>query len=117
MTPYTPGQKPLQDREPDYTHALHAKACGEAAKARKTLVTHVLVQKGPIVYCGVIKAPWTTPDGKDCWTVETLWPEKCRFTVSCKNVIECKSEKCSCLDDVGGKRSATAASREQAKND
>jgi len=81
---------------PDYTHEIHARATEQAAQRRQVLQQHVLVKKGQIRYCAVIRAPWTTSDGKECWTVEALWPEQCRFTVSTSNVVECRSDKCSC---------------------
>lgn len=86
-----------REPEPDYTHQMHAARCAEAARQRQILVQHVLAKRGPIVYCAVIKAPWTTPDGLDCWTLETLWPEKTRLTIPVRNVIQCGGEACSCL--------------------
>jgi hypothetical protein len=83
--------------EPAYTHALHAHACHEAAKRQEVLIQHVLAQRGPVVYCAVIKQAYTVPNGPDCWTLETLWPEKARITVPCKNVIACDAASCSCL--------------------
>lgn len=83
--------------EPDYTHSLHATACQQAAALRQVLVQRVLVKRGPVVYCAVIKAAYTVPDGPDCWTVETSWPEKARITVPCRNVIACMPARCSCL--------------------
>lgn len=82
--------------EPDYTHALHAQACGVAARARQVLVQHVLAKRGQVIYCAVIKAPYSVPEGPDCWTLETLWPEKVRLTIPCKNVIACDPAFCSC---------------------
>lgn len=90
--------------EPDYTHELHAVRCGEAARQRQVLVQRVLAKRGPIVYCGVIKEPWTTPSGIDCWTLETSWPEKARVTIPVRNVIQCGGEFCSCApgESAGG---------------
>lgn len=82
--------------EPAYTHELHAKACGIAAQSRQVLVQHVLAKRGQVVYCAIIKAPYTVPEGPDCWTLETLWPEKSRLTIPCKNVIACNPLCCSC---------------------
>ena len=86
--------------EPDYTHALHDQACQEAAQDRIVLEQHVLAKRGQIVYCAKIKAPYTVPGGPDCWTLETLFPEKTRITVPCRNVIACDSAFCSCLESV-----------------
>lgn len=86
-----------RELEPIYTHALHAHACQIAAQARQVLVQHVLAKRGQIVYCATIKNAYTVPDGgPDCWTVETLWPEKTRITVPCKNVIACDAVSCVC---------------------
>jgi hypothetical protein len=87
----------LREPEPSYTHALHAAACGNAAKSRQVLVQHVLARRGRVVYCATIKNAYTVPNGPDCWTIETSWPEKARLTVPCKNVIACDPSGCSCL--------------------
>ena len=86
-----------RELEPSYTHALHAHACQVAAQQKTVLVQHVLAKRGQIVYCAVIKAAYTVPNGPDCWTIETSWPEQTRITVPCKNVIACDAEFCSCL--------------------
>lgn len=80
-----------------YTYQAHAARCAEAARRREPLVQHVLARRGPIVYCAVIKELWVTPDGKDCWTLETLWPERARLTIPVRNVIQCGGDTCSCL--------------------
>ena len=86
-----------RELEPAYTHADHGKACGEAARCLQVLSQqHVLAKRGQVVYCAVIKEPWTTPSGIDCWTIETSWPERTRITVPVRNVILCPSEGCSC---------------------
>ncbi|MDO9357831.1 MAG: hypothetical protein Q7T70_02405 [Polaromonas sp.] len=79
-----------------YTHEAHAVKCGQFAKARMVLVQRVLCQRGPILYCGVIKNAYTVPGGPDCWTVETVHPEKTRITIPVRNVIACGGETCSC---------------------
>lgn len=86
--------------EPSYTHELHAQRCGEAARHRQVLIQHVLAKRGPIIYCAVIKAPWTSPSGIDCWTVETSWPEKTRLTIPVRNVIQCGGDTCTCTDEA-----------------
>ena len=83
--------------EPDYTHALHFDACQRAAKDRKIVIQHVLAKRGQVVYCAIIKVAYTVPSGPDCWTLQTLWPEKTRITVPCRNVIACNPASCSCL--------------------
>lgn len=83
--------------EPDYTHALHAQACQEAAQRGEVLAgAYVLAKRGLIVYCARIHHPWTIPGGPDCWTLYTLWPEQTRLTIPCRNVIECPADRCSC---------------------
>lgn len=90
----------VRPAEPDYTHAVHAQACQDAAQARETLVQRVLVRKQGVVYCAVIKNAYRVPGGPDCWTVEAIWPEVTRLTVVCKNVIACDPAGCSCLGSL-----------------
>ena len=83
--------------EPDYTHEAHASACYIAAtESHQVLLQHVLAKRKGVVYCGTIKAPYTVPNGPDCWTINTLFPEVSRMTVPCRNVIACPSASCSC---------------------
>ena len=80
-----------------YTHAAHAKACQQAARAGHTLAKkHVQVRKKGVVYCAQIEEAYTTPDGLDCWTVISISPQIARFTVSCKNTVECGFGDCVC---------------------
>ncbi len=97
--------KPSISSEP-YTHAAHAARCAEAAARREVLVQHVLVRRGPVVYCAVIKAAYSVLGGPDCWTVETSWPEKTRFTAAVRNVLQCGGTTCSCAGEApsGGTR-------------
>jgi hypothetical protein len=88
--------RPSISSEP-YTFLRHAQLCSEAAARREILVQHVLAKRGPVVYCGVIKDAWTTPDGTDCWTIETSFPEKTRVTIPVYNVIQCGGPVCSCV--------------------
>lgn len=88
--------RPSRPLEPIYTHAMHFQACYDAGQKRQMLVQHVLAKRGQIVYCAIIKHAYTVPNGPDCWTVETSWPEKTRITVPCKNVIACNRALCSC---------------------
>jgi hypothetical protein len=89
-----------------YTHEAHAVRCGQAARDRQVLQQHVVARKGKIVYCAIIRAPWTTPDGKDCWTLETSWPERTRITVPVRNVAVCGGPNCSCDDGFAGAHGA-----------
>lgn len=86
-----------------YTHAIHARACRKMALQGVVAANlMVQVQKRGITYCGVIKAPWTTPDGLDCWTIETTLPESARFTVPCKQVRQCAGldGSCACAGEL-----------------
>ena len=96
-----------------YTHAAHATRCSEAAKAREVLVQHVQAKRGPIVYCAIIKAAYTVPNGPDCWTIETLWPEQTRITVPVRNVIACGGETCSCCPQEATSERAERAAEAQ----
>jgi hypothetical protein len=88
----------LRPLEPDYTHALHAQACREAAQRGEVLEgAYVLAKRGLIVYCAQIVRPWTIPGGPECWVLDTLFPERTRLTVPCRNVIACPNPAaCSC---------------------
>lgn len=88
--------------EPDYTHALHAQACYEAAQRGEVLEgAYVLAKRGLIVYCAQIVRPWTIPGGPECWVLDTLFPERTRLTIPCRNVIACPNPAaCSCRPAV-----------------
>jgi len=82
--------------EPDYTLALHHQRATEAAQHRQMLgKTYVLAKRGEIVYCATLCHPYTVPNGPDCWTMDTLFPERTRLTIPCRNVILCP-DGCSC---------------------
>lgn len=94
-----------------YTHADHwSFAIKEGQQGRLAARKHVQVKKKTITYCAQIVGAWTTPDGLDCWTVESLLPEVARFTVPCRQVTDCPSSVCMCLtvkeDGAGAARSA-----------
>lgn len=85
-----------------YTHFMHiAFASKEAREGRSAARRYVQVKKHKVTYCAQLVGSWTTPDGLDCWTVETLLPEIARFTVPCRQVLACDRETCLC-QDVGG---------------
>lgn len=92
----TAKQSRSREPEPDYTHALHSKAWAIAARSRHVLVQHVLAKRGQVIYCAVIKSAYSVPNGPDCWTLETLFPERTRITIPCRNVIACDPAFCSC---------------------
>lgn len=82
-----------------YTHADHMRRCAEAAQQGHVLARqHVQVMKRGILYCAQLCSAWTTPDGADCWTVETTYPEQARFTVPVKQVRLCGDARCICVD-------------------
>lgn len=85
-----------------YTHAMHAHRCHQMAlQGVNTLGLRVQVQKRKITYCARIAAPWTTPDGVDCWTVESTLPEIARFTVPVRQVVECGAGcKCGLVSEI-----------------
>lgn len=96
-----------------YTHAMHATRCHQhAVWGVSAVALRVQVKKHGVTYCGAIAAPWTTPSGLDCWTVETISPEMARFTVPCKNVRECGDLQCSCVAPAIGTGRAELAMHE-----
>lgn len=79
-----------------YTHAAHAARCRDAAIRGHVLSSqHVQVMRRGVLYCAQLVNAWTTPDGVDCWTVETSHPEIARFTVPCRQVRLC-ADRCVC---------------------
>lgn len=84
--------------EPDYTYALHHQRAVEAAQRGQVLdKTYVLAKRGPIVYCATLAGQYTVPNGPDCWTLDTLFPERTRLTIPCLNIILCPLDRCSCV--------------------
>lgn len=94
-----------------YTHAAHAQRCHKAALEGSVLLNqYVQVKKGQIVSCARLISAWTVPfEDLDCWTVDTFWPYKARFTTPCKNVRLCGDEKCSCIAEDAAKRERFSA--------
>lgn len=80
-----------------YTHEEHFRRCYDAGQLRQMHTQHVLAKRGIVVYCAVVKTAYTVPNGPDCWTVETLWPEQTRITLPVRNVIACGGKTCSCV--------------------
>lgn len=82
-----------------YTHATHARRCYQAGRAGVVLPLQLVqVKRKNVVYCARIRNAWTTPDGLDCWTVDTLCPEEARITVPVSQVRLCDrgDGRCSC---------------------
>lgn len=96
-----PPVKPVRELRaplPEYTHELHALACRLAAIAGTVLQNqHVLCKRGQIIYCATLQQAYTSPNGLECWTVNTIWPEKARLTIAVRNVVACHPASCSCL--------------------
>ena len=87
-----------------YTHAEHSRRCAEAAQQRVVLSRQLVqVKKRSVVYCAQIVNAWTTPEGLECWTVDSFWPELARFTVPVKQVRLCGGAGCDCGDQVAEK--------------
>lgn len=93
-----------------YTHAAHMARCCQAVREGKMLERqHVQVMRRGVLYCAQICAAWTTPDGIDCWTVETTYPEAARFTVPVKQVRLCGDASCICVEEAPATPAATAS--------
>lgn len=87
-----------------YTHVEHARRCTEAALQGVVLSRQLVqVRKRTVVYCAQIVNAWTTPEGLECWTVDSFWPELARFTVPAKQVRLCGCSGCDCADLVAEK--------------
>jgi hypothetical protein len=96
-----------------YTHQAHALACCDAARSGVVLERkHVQVRRRQLTYCATILEAVTLENAGDCWTVETLWPEKTRMTVLVRNVTDCEGAegKCDCAEARAAARSASAGS-------
>ena len=96
-----------------YTHEAHFKRCYDAAQVRRMHDQYVQAKRGQIVYCALIKTAYTVPNGPDCWTIETLWPEKTRITVPVRNVIACGGDTCSCCPVQAASERAQRAAEAQ----
>ena len=95
-----------------YTHAAHYERCVAAAKLGQVIThQHVQVLKKGVHYCARILSSWTTADGLDCWTVESISPEIAHFTVPCKQVRLCGDARCSCLEGAAAEGAPLAGER------
>ena len=74
-----------------YTHEMHARACGEAARRGVVLSGKcVQVRRRNVTYCARIVEAVSLDQAGDCWTVEVFLPEKARMTVLVRNVLDCE---------------------------
>lgn len=97
-----------------YTHELHARACGDAARAGVVLERKcVQVRRRQVTYCAQIVEAVTLDKAGDCWTVETLWPENARMTVVVRNVTDCEGAEgqCHCAQAKTAARSVSEDGR------
>lgn len=100
-----------------YTHKDHWIYCRDMVmQNRMATRRHVLVRKHTLVYCAQIIEPWTTPNGVDCWVVESVFPEEARFTVACKNTFVCSATDHTCMP-VSAVSGGSAASDFEAIHD
>lgn len=93
-----------------YTHEMHARACGEAARRGVVLSGKcVQVRRRNVTYCARLIEAVTLYEAGDCWTVELIWPEKARITVLVRNVRDCESAAghCICAEAKTAARSAS----------
>jgi hypothetical protein len=93
-----------------YTHEIHARACGDAARAGVVLERKcVQVRRRHVTYCARIVEALTLDKAGDCWTVEAVWPEKARMTVLVRNVRDCEGAEghCFCAEAKTAARSAS----------
>lgn len=97
-----------------YTHEMHARACGEAARRGVVLSGKcVQVRRRNVTYCARIVEAVSLDQAGDCWTVEVLWPEKARMTVLVRNVRDCEGAEghCFCAEVKTAARSVSEDGR------
>jgi hypothetical protein len=94
-----------------YTHQMHGQRCHEAGKQGYVLASQLVqVRKHGVVYCARLSAPYTVPNGPDCWTVESITPQVARFTVPVRQVVLCGDAACSCVAVAAGPEASEADS-------
>ena len=85
-----------------YTHEEHFRRCYSPTMQRRLVNRQrVQVMKRGILYCAELVDGWVSPDGVQCWTVETTYPERVRFTVPVKQVRACGDARCACSEGPG----------------
>lgn len=80
-----------------YTHAEHARACGEAAKLARPFKQHVQVQYHGAPQCAVIRDAWDTPDGHPMWKIELIGEVKGLMSFPVSLVRKCSGHDCRCV--------------------
>lgn len=93
-----------------YTHEMHARACGDAARRGVVLSRKcVQVRRRNVTYCARIVEAVTLDQAGDCWTVDAVWPEEARMTVLVRNVRDCEGAegRCVCAEAQTAARSVS----------
>lgn len=72
-----------------YTHAMHAKACQQAANASQTLTQWVQVRTSGSSCCARILDAWTSADGQDFWKVQATTPLRFTGSYPVRSVRQC----------------------------
>lgn len=95
-----------------YTFAEHVnRVFKQAHQGPETAHPYVQCRKSGSTYCARIESIYTTPDGHQCWIVNSILPEEARFAVSCRNTVLCPKETCLCAspDEAPATELATAS--------
>ncbi|MBB4225602.1 hypothetical protein GGD71_006415 [Variovorax guangxiensis] len=96
-----------------YTHAVHARRCGEAARAGDVLAGQFFqVKSGPVVYCGRIVAAWDHESAGEMWKLEVVYPVKGIQSFPAKRSRQCGGidGRCLCEADARSARGTSAPS-------
>jgi hypothetical protein len=94
-----------------YTHAVHARRCGEAARHRQVLSEQYLqIKSGPVVYCCRVLCAWDHADAGEMWKVEVVYPIKGIQSFPAKRSRQCGGvdDRCICEHDAKGRRAKPA---------
>lgn len=85
-----------------YTHATHAKACQNAARASITLQSWVQVKTSGSACCARIVDGWSAPDGGDFWKVQSTLPRPFTGSYPVRAVRQCSGidGRCVCAGEV-----------------
>lgn len=96
-----------------YTHSVHARRCGEAAKRREVLSEQFLqIKSGPVVYCCRVLCAWDHADAGEMWKVEVVHPVKGIQSFPAKRSVQCGGldGRCLCEADARSARGTSARS-------
>lgn len=83
---------------PHYTHEAHARACAEAAAAKRPLQKFVQVNYHGCVQCAKIIDAWDDPDGRPMWKVDLIGEVKGKMSFPVRHVRDCSATdgRCQC---------------------